>query len=178
MAMVKTLLLVMLFFPASAQAGASRLDSNADEIRSTFMFHIANFTKFPDQILISQKLTFCFMEDESSVIHKEFSVANIVRLQNLEVVGRKVTEVSDLQRISCQLLFVSAAKESPEVFAMLEALNNRTVSIGETRNFLKKGGLISLEEQQSKIQIMINQALYANSLMKFRSPLLKHAKFR
>lgn len=171
------LILILLFFCVGAQANKLILNSNADEIRSTFIFHIANFTIFPEQILINQKLTFCFMEDERDSIYKEFTLAKIVRLQNLEVIGKQVSGYSDLQQFSCQLLFVSAAKESSELFAMLKVMNNKTVSIGATRNFLKKGGLISLEEQRSRIQIMVNQSIYTNSLMKFRSPLLKHAKF-
>lgn len=177
MTIITKLTLVLLFFCVASQANNTKMYSDADEIRATFIFHIANFTNFPEQVLITQKLTFCFLEDKHNSIQQEFNIANITKLQSLDVVGVQISAYSDLQKISCQLLFVGASKESPELFAMLKVLNNRTVSIGETRNFLKKGGLISLEEKKSRIQIMVNKTLYANSSMKFRSSLLKHAKF-
>lgn len=170
--------LILLFASMGSQAAINRFGSDADQIRSTFLFHIANYTNFPEQLKVTETITFCFLEDSNQRLFKEFNRSKIKRLQNLDLVGKTIEQSSELKANLCQLLFVDSTRESSTLFAMLKTLNDNTVSIGETRNFLKQGGLISLEERKSKIQIMINRELYTDSSTKFSSLLLKHVKFR
>ncbi len=160
------------------QLGVAQLSSRAQDIRATFIFHIANYMSLPQKAKNSQRLTFCFLENAPYTYYEHFAKLNIKELRGLTVQVRKISKWQEIPDSECQLVFFDRKHEKEDVFAMLKTLNTNVVTIGESRNFVDRGGIVGLVELQSRIKVFINRQEYSKSSIKFSSMLLKHAKFR
>lgn len=167
--------LLFCLIPALVTAQGS---SSAAEIRTTFIYHIANYMTLPQKVKNSQQLTFCFFEDAPYNYYSRFKDANIPQLRGFAVRAIQISELNTVTESGCQLVFFDRKQENQAVFAMLKSLNNNIVTIGESRNFVDQGGIVGLVELQSRIKVIINRQEYTRSSVKFSSLLLKHVKFR
>ncbi|MCC2617660.1 YfiR family protein [Aestuariibacter halophilus] len=152
-------------------------DQRAREIRTTFLFHIANYTIFPSQEQENPHLTFCFLESAPYLYEQEFAKVGVRQLNGMPTQAFRLNSIEDAEARHCDVLLVDKSEESEQVYAALEALNRKLVTVGVTRRFTNQGGLVSLVEQQSKINVFIDRKQYRKSPLKFSSLLLRHAKF-
>lgn len=174
----KYLLASAIFLVTFSQNLAAQLGSSAAEIRTTFVFHIANYMSLPEDYDNGRNITFCFVEDTPYKYYNLFVKAGIKQLRGLQVSALKIEKIADVPSAECQLAFFGRSKESAALFSALEQFNSRIVTIGETRNFVKKGGIVGLVELQSRVKVLINRQEYDRSSTKFSSLLLRHARFR
>lgn len=174
--LTRLLLTVLVFQPLLASADFG--DSKAVDVRATFLQHILNYTSFPEREDIKPPVHFCFLESAPYQYLARFENEQQRSLLNKDVLPHKLKRPEDVRTSTCDLLFVSATQESDQLFAMLSERVENLVSIGETRNFLQKGGMVSLVERQARIKVLVNRQQYALSSLKFSSKLLKHASFR
>ncbi|MDO8586857.1 MAG: YfiR family protein [Armatimonadota bacterium] len=76
----------------------------------------------------------------------------------------------------CQVLFVSTSEKNIEKSA-LELLNGKSVlTVGETRDFIKHGGIIRFTVEKRKIGLEVNLERARSENLKMSSKLLKIAK--
>ncbi|GGO71268.1 YfiR family protein [Bowmanella pacifica] len=150
---------------------------SSEQLRAPFLLHIANFTQFTDESS-QQQVNFCFLEGSG------YAHANVFKSspdQQVKQRSIKLIELQDAEQISqqrCQILFVSQAQESEKLFSLLAELNRHTVSIGESLNFIRNGGMMAIVPLQSKMKIFFNQEVYQQTDLKFSSALLKRVNFR
>ena len=174
----KCLLTVVLLTILLSPNLAAQRGSGAKDIRTTFVFHIANYMSLPDDFENQRNITFCFIEDAPYTYYNLFTGTGIKQLRGLGVNALSVQKIEDIAGAGCQLAFFSKSKESDALFAALTQLNLEIVTIGETRNFVNRGGIVALVELQSRIRVLINREEYDRTATKFSSLLLRHARFR
>lgn len=132
----------------------------------------------PDETDNQQKITFCFIEDAPYTYYNLFLDKGITTLRGLEIQAHKLDSEQELTGKDCQLAFFSEGKESDSLFDSLRAINSRVVTIGESRGFVSRGGIVGLVEMQSRVRVLINRREYNRTPTKFSSLLLRHARFR
>ena len=114
-------------------------------------------------------------------VHPDFSFGtSLAELARTETVGGHRMEVKWARKeqdlAGCQLLFVSrsAAKRYGEV---LEAVKNSvTLTVGEDPEFLKAGGMVSLQAGQSGLLFDVNLNAVHDSHLKLSSQMLSLAR--
>ena len=114
-------------------------------------------------------------------VHPDFSFGtSLAELARTETVGGHRMEVKWVRKeqelSGCQLLFVSrsAAKRYDKV---LEAVkNSATLTVGEGPEFLKAGGMVSLQAGQSGLQFDVNLDAVHDSHLKLSSQMLALAR--
>lgn len=149
-----------------------------EELRASFLYHIAHYTSYPDESFTQDTFNFCFLEDEKQSHTRVFDKLPKKRLKEKEIKLLSLKEPGELNKDSCQVVFIGKQAESRELFAKLEELNKTIVSVGETRDFIENGGMITIVPLQSKMRIFFSQEQYENTSLKFSSLLLKRANFR
>lgn len=166
------LTLLGVWLPANAQS------FKPEQLRASFLYHIVHYTNYPDSNFDGQNVKFCFLEGENKSHTNVFKNLPSKKVKNREVELVELEEISDIDNQSCQLLFVGKQAETDALFARLEALNEQLVSVGETRDFIERGGMITIVPLQSKMKIFFSQKQYENTALKFSSLLLKRVNFR
>lgn len=174
-AVCKRLLLVAVLFMSLS---ASAIGFTSEQLRAPFLLHIAGFTQFSEP-LPETTLRFCFLESE------DFPHAQVFRqAPDRKVQGRKINllTISDIKELPdeqyCHLLFIGEEQESDEVFDLINDLNQHTISVGESLNFIEHGGMMAIIPLQSKMKIYFSREVYQKTSLKFSSALLKRVNFR
>ena len=114
-------------------------------------------------------------------VHPDFSFGtSLAELARTETVGEHRMEVKWVRKeqdlAGCQLLFVSrsAAKRYGKV---LEAVkNSATLTVGEDPEFLKAGGMVSLQAGQTGLLFDVNLDAVRDSHLKLSSQMLALAR--
>ncbi|GAB3027458.1 YfiR family protein [Bowmanella dokdonensis] len=151
---------------------------STEQLRAPFLFHIVNFTTFADEQSQTAPVYFCFMEDNGFGHARVFRNSARQMVKNRRIQLLELTDLEQLQEQYCHLLFVSQEQESDALFLTLAGLNQQTISIGESMNFIEKGGMMAILPLQSKMKIFFNKEVYQSTELKFSSALLKRVNFR
>jgi hypothetical protein len=114
-------------------------------------------------------------------VHPDFSFGtSLAELARTETVGGHRMEVKWVRKEQelggCQLLFVSrsAAKRYSKVLEVVK--NSATLTIGEDPEFLKAGGMVSLQAGQSGLLFDVNLDAVRDGHLKLSSQLLSLAR--
>ncbi|MBT1065995.1 DUF4154 domain-containing protein [Bowmanella sp. Y26] len=150
---------------------------SSEQLRAPFLLHIANFTQFIDEGS-QQPVNFCFLEGNNFAHAKVFKGSPNQQVKQRAIKLIELQDAEQLSQQSCQILFVSQDKEDDKLFSLLAEINRHTVSIGESLNFIRNGGMMAIVPLQSKMKIFFNQEVYQQTDLKFSSALLKRVNFR
>ena len=170
------LLAILLLTAPISQANLAE-EFKPEELRASFLYHIAHYTIYPENNQ-PDTFNFCFYESENNQHSSLFENLPKKKVKEREVRLLKV-DINDAQAVKqCQLLFINQHSESEEVYARLPQLNKTLVTVGETRQFIENGGLLTIVPLKSKMKIFVSQKQFDNTPLKFSSLLLKRASFR
>lgn len=149
-----------------------------EALRTSFLYHIAHYTNYPDNVIGFNHFNFCFLEAGERTHRNLFELLPKKQVKGKNIKLIRLNGENDEIINECQLVFVSKSAESPLVYDKLLQLNKTMVSVGETRSFVEKGGLITIVPLQSKMKIFFSKEEFENTRLKFSSLLLKRASFR
>lgn len=168
----------MLLIPLLSGTSAYAQSFKPEQLRTSFLYHIVHYTKYPNEEFSQNQIRFCFFEGEKATHTDIFKQLPSKKIKNRDVSLFEVSSLDDLATGECQLLFVGKNVESEAVFAKLKELNRGLVSVGETRDFIERGGMITIVPLQSKMKIFLSREQYESTALKFSSLLLKRVNFR
>ncbi|XOV79556.1 MAG: YfiR family protein [Aestuariibacter sp.] len=168
------LLLLVTGFISTVQAQSFK----PEQLRTSFLFHIVHYTNYPESTFSGNTIKFCFLEGSDSAHTRIFRSLPKKKIKNREVEAVELDSISEVKDKSCQLLFVGKRAESNALFSVIKVLNRELVTVGETRDFIEHGGMITIVPLQSKMKIFISRTQYENTALKFSSSLLKRVNFR
>lgn len=151
-----------------------------EQLRASFLYHIVHYTNYPAEKRRprASKVHFCFLEagkPRHSTIFKDWRQKKI-REKDIDLVH--ISNIEHLEQHDCELLFVDKDAESDAIFDRLSSLNKEMVSVGETRDFVERGGMVTIVPLQSKMKIFLSREQYERSPLKFSSLLLKRVSFK
>lgn len=76
----------------------------------------------------------------------------------------------------CQIIFISGDIDNESLLDILSnAKNNRSVTIGETKQFIKHGGMINFVRRDVNIKFEINASAFERANLKISSQVLRIA---
>jgi hypothetical protein len=151
--------------------------SNADEYRlkAAFLFHFAQLVDWPSTAFASDSdpVTLCTVGEDP--FHGDLAAAvegKSIGARPLRV--RHFKQPQDIQ--GCQLLFVGN-RDSANVSALLATLKDSPVlTVGETDDFVKQGGMIGFFIENDKIRFDINLQSAGHAKLRISSRLLLLAR--
>lgn len=141
-------------------------------IKAAFLYNIAKFVQWPPGELgdTASPFNLCVVGIEPFISMRETLTGK--RIQGHEVVVRRVEQIDTAG--NCQMLFVSAT-ENATSDALLTEMNHPVLTVGETPDFIKRGGIINLKTINNKIRFEIERFAGERNGFKFSAQLLKLA---
>ncbi len=147
--------------------------SSGDEyrVKAAFLFHFAQLVDWPPQALRDgdRSLSLCIFEDEPHREELESTIeGKTVRGHVLHV--KHIRKEQDIQ--GCHILFLGQdeSKHSPTLLTGLR--NIPILTIGETDNFSRAGGMIRFHVEDNRIRFDINLEAAETARLKISSRLL------
>lgn len=165
------LLTVMSIIPGVLQA------KSPEQVKSAFLFQIAKFIEFP-QANNNKAVTFCFYDIEHGIgkLLKDNSTLKINNTPIETVLIDKNQQISELSRF-CDITYIDETMEDDIIPLWIDTISLNTLTVGESINFLEKGGVVSLIQEGNKIRLYINRQQLLRSNFKVQSRLLAVSKF-
>jgi hypothetical protein len=166
-------MLFLLFFAAIPECVPAQDTTAEYHVKAGFLFHFAELVDWPDGGGGGPQFALCVLGDDP--FHGE--------LENTldgKAIGSRPIHVLHLKQSqdarSCQVLFISSSegRHLPQIF---EALGNSPVmTVGETNDFIDRGGMIRFTLEDDKVRFEINLKAADPAGLKFSSRLLLLAK--
>lgn len=168
-------LLAILIFFATGNTPASFAQSaglSEYHVKAAFLYNFAKFVRWPETAFADESAPFnlCIIGVEPFIRARETLIDKRIRGHQVEV--RRLDGVDS--GMGCHMLFVGA-EESATVGSLLPALGDHTLTVGESSDFIGRGGVINLKAIDNKVRFEIDRAGGERYGFKFSSQLLKLA---
>ena len=148
-----------------------------EQVKGDFLFQVAKFVDFP-KVNNQDSFTFCFYNINKGIGELLKSNSNLkINEQPIEVVLiNKNQQISELSRF-CDITYIDETREDDIIPLWIDTISLNTLTVGESINFLEKGGIASLVQEGNKIRLYINKQQLLRSNLKVQSRLLAVSKF-
>ncbi len=170
-------IIIAIIILLTVQAGTTVVSAEVGPeytVKAAMVRNFAKFTRWPDDSVSRQKkntMCLCLMGDESIL-------ESFAGIGGKTVKGRtiKLKWVDNLAGLTdCDLLFVNRETRA-NMKRIIEAVKSRPVlTIGETGEFTRAGGMITFFLKQGRIRFRINPEAVRRSGLKLSSSLLELA---
>jgi hypothetical protein len=154
----------------SAQAGPDR----EHRIKAVFLFNFAQFVQWPEKDLGGPEepmVVGVLGEDPFDAYLDE--VVKGEKVNNRPIVVKRFKRIEDVH--ACHVLFVSVS-ESSRFESIIAGLKSRGIlTVGESQDFCKRGGMVCFATENGKIRLKINLEAVQEAHLTVSSKLLRLA---
>ncbi|MBC3766129.1 YfiR family protein [Neptunicella marina] len=147
------------------------------QIRAPLLLHMVEFTDFPRARLNFDSLSLCFLEGPEFNHAQQLSQIHQKMIKSIPFSVVRMVQLHEFGSANCHMLFVSKAHETKELFEQMDEINQTTLTIGESKEFVQQGGLLSIVAGGQNMEIVINLTQLEKSPLKISSSVLKLATF-
>lgn len=144
------------------------------QLLSVLTLNLARFTDWPEQVLPQTGATLKLCVFGGNVVQESFE-----QVDSSNIGGRRL-EVVNLSRLrnieQCQILYISEMKRSKLLPLLLEFQRQPMLTVSDSLDFVKAGGMVGLENNGGKIQLNINLDAVKQSGLVINSRILKLAR--
>lgn len=145
------------------------------QVKAAFLYNFSKFVEWPGETLDGNTIPMrlCVLNDPSFGQQlSEIVRGKIIKNRPVVVVSVKTGEESR----GCQLLFIGSS-QSRQTRHVLDALQGTsTLTVGETRDFLKEGGIINFVLQENRVRFQVNHKAATQAGLRISSKLLSLAE--
>jgi hypothetical protein len=149
--LVLSVLLPVVGQPLPAQAAVSK----EYQVKAVFLFNFAQFVQWPPAVFTRPDQPFCIgvLGDDPFDAFLDDTVQG-EKVEGHPLVIRRYASSDDVK--ACQVLFISRS-EAKRMEGILAGLKDRTIlTVGDTEDFIKSGGVIRFVTEKNKIHFRIN----------------------
>src|SRR5687768_951146 len=153
----------------------SQTSASEYQVKAVFLYNFSHFITWPAIAFEDQYSTFNIgiIGDDPFGPYLEAAVAgerigtHVIRVQRY----RSVTEIQN-----CHILYIGS-KDPVEIKKVLNAVEGRKIlTVGDTPNFARWGGMIRFYTDQNRIRLQINNTIAKAEGLKISSKLLRVAE--
>ncbi len=160
---------------AVVDAAHAQIQTEEYRVKAAFLFHFAQLVDWPPEALGDEKnpLTLCtvgkdpFHGDLEATVEGKSIGTHALRVRHFK-------EAREIQ--GCQVLFVSGSERSDVPVLIAGLKNDAVLTVGETNDFVKQGGMIGFSVESNKVRFEINMEAAERAKLKISSRLLLLAK--
>ena len=144
------------------------------QLKAAFLFNFAKFVKWPSE------------QNEEANAHLRFCVIGLNPIslaldqfiKDKTVQGRKpeIRNITDQNQLpGCQVLFISQTEQNSILNILSAVKGTGVLTVGETRDFIQRGGMIEFMIVENKLRFAINLEAAKRAQLEVSSQLLKLA---
>ena len=158
---------------AAAMAGADGASRTESALKAEFIYNFARFVSWPRSAISSGAIVFCIggNRDFSAVFKNETSGRRI---------GQLAIDVLDVEEGDytqpCNVLYIPHAKSDLADKYLHGYLGKPVLSVGETPDFIAKGGVIGFYQDNGRLRFEIGLATAGENGLTISSELLSLAR--
>ncbi len=170
-----TLLLTLFMLACTQTVQAIGFSASEAKLKVAILYNLAKFIEWPSHRFQKRNspVTLCIYA-ETPYIEAARRVANKPVQKSRVLAVEVVSHESDLS--VCHIIFISKTTTAHLKKIPKQLLTSATLTVGETEDFIKYGGIINLIEINKKLRFEINLKKAESLSLKISSKLLRLAK--
>lgn len=146
-------------------------------LKAVFLLNFTKFVEWPAEAFAdpADPLRVCILG------HDPFGETADVVFAGEAAGGRRLElrrVATPLDAAACQVVFLSAAEEAETLARLPDAKRPYQLTVGETDEFLERGGLLRFRLQEDRLRLVVNGAALDRSRLRVSSKLLRLAEVR
>ncbi len=160
---------------ASLPAHAIAEGASEHAIKAAIIFKIAKFVSWPQDAFKdrSDSLSVCVQKDDP--ISPAISALGGKPIHG-RVLSVKFLDEPELLSADCQILFLTNTHSEQQIALLTSIADQPILTISDTEQFIDRGGIISLEIAQNRVQFAINVEASETAGLNISAQLLQLAK--
>lgn len=154
---------------------AAELSPSEYKVKAAFLYHFSQFVDWPAKAFSGPDAPFVI-----GVLGENSFGADLEQTVHGKLINGRALTVKEFNSVTeavhhCHILFVSSSEQKrlPDIFAALDAAN--VLTVGESDDFEKMGGMIQFVREGTKIRFRVNEAAAAGAGLKVSAKLLSLA---
>ncbi|NTS78525.1 YfiR family protein [Catenovulum sp. SM1970] len=168
--------LLCLCWPLSAAAQ----NTDATKLTVAYLYQMSKFTKWQQEAFSDDnaKLEICYVGQQTPTLE-----ALLNKLASRKSNGREIAthhfadgQIILKQKQACQLIYFSEQTWLELSYEQQAAITKQRLTIGDSKAFLKQGGMLALIPVKSKLAIFVNPKAVEQSQIQLEARLLALAK--
>jgi hypothetical protein len=144
-------LAVLLALPTAAQADTA----SEYAVKAAIVFKIARFVSWPASTSADRAEPISICLPEADPIGPAIDALSDEVIHGRQVEVRRLNDMRTLTK-DCEILYLSRPTAEQQTAVLSRVSDAPVLTIGDTRNFTRSGGIISLEIQESRVRFLIN----------------------
>jgi hypothetical protein len=145
------------------------------QVKAVFLFNFSHFITWPNNAFEDEYSTFVIgiIGDDpfgpfiEAAVEGERIGSHVIRV-------KRFTSISEIQ--NCHILYIGT-KDPDQVKKIINAVSGKNIlTVGDTPNFARWGGMIRFYTEQNKIRLQINNTIARAEGLKISSKLLRVAQ--
>jgi len=163
--------LTIILLSSNVAAQTHNKDYSESKIKTALIYNLLHFINWP-----SEELLICIYDPGEEYVSSFNAIPSSTKSGNtLSLKFLNVSSAPSAQN-DCQVIFISADIDSESLQNILSnAKNNHSVTIGETKQFIKHGGMINFVRRDVNIKFEINASAFEQANLKISSQVLRIA---
>ena len=187
-----TIIVTAISLSAKGQASKPSDGKSAQDleykVKAAFLYNFIKFVNWPENTNPDSTKIMTFGIIGKNTFGNAFEPVNDKKTKGQEVVVKYFNSFSELQKSNdnmekiaeelskCQLLFICSS-ETDNLAKILNIVKNKNIlTVGETKDFLKTGGIINFLLEDNKVRFEINLIAAKEAKLTIRSQLLRLAQ--
>ncbi len=167
-----TVFILLLSFSTIGNAFGKSMEEYA--VKAAFVLNFARYTQWPAESFVSPAEPFKLCVLGNKNLESAFQALNGKKIGSRTLHVRFITKAKEADK--CNILFISEDTDPAVLLETLEAVKGKPVlTIGETKTFINKGGVINLFNRKERLYFEINGTTARQQQLKLSSRLLKLA---
>lgn len=169
-------ILAALFFLAGSRSSCAQSPALTEyEVKAAFLYNFAKFVEWPADSSAGNRDTITI----AVLGHDPFGNVLDQTVADKTIRGRRISirRVSTInEALACQIVFIGLSEER-RLGDLIKALQGKSVlTIGETEEFVHRGGIISFRIEGNKVRFEVNLQAAERARLTLSSQLLKLAR--
>jgi len=161
----------IILLSSSAAAQSHNKNYSESKVKTALIYNLLHFIDWP-----SKNLVICIYDASEDYISSFKAIPSSTKTGNtLDIKFMHLSDAASTQN-NCQIIFITDDADNKNLGDMLSsAKSNHKVTIGETKQFIQQGGMISFIRKESNIQFEINAKAFDQADLKISSQVLRMA---
>ncbi len=167
-------LFCILLLQSLINVGIAQTRITEDQIKAVYMFNFANFIEWPETAFKTAKSPILYCSIGNTAVSKNLDAA----VSGEKISNRSLKHISlepDSDPSACHILYLPDSYLDKNQ-SLLQKQMPSTLTVGDSYDFIKAGGMVGLVREKTKISLVINIKRTGETNFKLSSKILRLAK--
>ncbi|MBI4374207.1 MAG: YfiR family protein [Deltaproteobacteria bacterium] len=145
----------------------------AHDVKAALLYHFVKFVTWPPEVISGETTSICVFGENRVLASLQRSVEG-KKIGGRSLIVKSFTSLEEIE--FCHLLFIAAEEEDRMAQVLTKVRGWSTLSVNESEQFIRMGGMINFAVSGNKVRFQINEGAIRRAKLEIAPSLLRLAQ--